>query len=122
MGEVPARSLGLVDHGNVGRQVKKVLNIDVIRLDFQPKENLIEETVQEYLAILQRGETVSPVRVRFDGKDYFLEDGFHRLEATRRAGLTKVKAVVIPGTLEDMEAEFAEYLKALKRSLASPAQ
>jgi ParB-like chromosome segregation protein Spo0J len=48
----------------------------------------------------------------------FLEDGFHRVEAAKRAGVGEIEAEVLPGTLADMEADFQEYLKALKKSLS----
>jgi uncharacterized ParB-like nuclease family protein len=102
--------------------LKKMLSIDAIRLDFQPEECLIEETVQQYVAQLLEGKRIKPVRVRFDGQDYFLEDGFHSLEAKRRAGHATIEAQVRPGTLTEMEAEFREYLTHLKRSLAMDAE
>lgn len=90
------------------------LPISKIRLDFQPGENLIPEVVQKYI---EDGGPFDPLTVKFDGTNYFLEDGFHRLEAARRLGHTAIDAEVSPGTLADMEANFAEYLKQLKRQL-----
>jgi hypothetical protein len=91
--------------------------IDAVRLDFQPRENLSPETIGEYVMALQRGEELRAVRVRFDGTSYFLEDGFHRIEAARQVGITEIDAEVVPGTLADMEAEFEDYLRALLASL-----
>jgi hypothetical protein len=93
------------------------LPISSIRLDFQPPENLDEDSVDLYIEVLQRGGALPPVRVRFDGLNYFLEDGFHRVEAARRVGVDGIDADVLPGTLEDMEADFREYLQKLKASL-----
>jgi hypothetical protein len=93
------------------------LTISNIRLDFQPAENRDEGKVQEYVARMQNGDRPSPIRVRFDGSNYFCEDGFHRLEAARRVGLKTIQAEIRPGTLEDMETEFREYLERLKASL-----
>jgi hypothetical protein len=42
-----------------------------------------------------------PVRVWFDGKYYWLSDGFQRLEAANRIGKLQVAAEVLLGTLED---------------------
>ena len=103
------------DQSNDGKLAR--LPISAIRFDFQPPENLLEDTVQEYLAVLQAGGTIAPVCIRFDGTNYFLEDGFHRVEAARRFGLNEIDAEVLPGTLEQMEAEFREYLQKLKASL-----
>ena len=93
------------------------LAIATIRMDFQPLENLIEETVMEYVSQIEAGQSVPPVLVRFDGNDYFLQDGFHRVEAARRTGLKTVDAEVLPGTLAEMEAEFQECLERLKADL-----
>lgn len=93
---------------------KMTLSIDAIRLDFQLPECLFEEVVREYFEQLHDGETLRSVRVRYDGNHYFLEDGFHRVEAARRFGLEIIEAEVLPGTLAAMEAEFD---KAMKRAL-----
>ena len=87
------------------------LQIAIIRLDFQPAENLDEETVLVYLHRLKSGAHIPPLTVRFDGENYFLQDGFHRLEASKRSSLQSVEADILPGTLEQMEAEFREDLK-----------
>lgn len=93
------------------------LPISAIRLDFQRGENLIEETVLAYVADIQRGDRLQPLRVRFDGQSYFLKDGFHRVEAAKRCGIQALEAEILPGTLEEMEAEFREYVNAVRRSL-----
>jgi hypothetical protein len=93
------------------------LKIRDIRLDFQPSENLDGETVQEYVDRLLRGDKLSPIRVRFDGTNYFCEDGFHRLESTRRIGRKTIEAEVRPGTLADMESKFKKCLEELKASI-----
>jgi hypothetical protein len=100
------------------KQELKTLEIKKIRLDFQPPDNLIESTVEEYIRLIKRGDKLSPIRVRFDGTNYFCEDGFHRIEATRRTGRKNIAAEVFPGTLEEMEAEFQEkFLRRLKKEL-----
>ena len=100
---------------------KTFLFLDMLRLDFQPPDNLDEDTVQQYLERLRRGEKLQPIRVRFDGEHYWVEDGFHRVEAARRHGLKKIEAGVLPGTLASMEAEFQQHLIELKKSLAEEA-
>jgi ParB-like chromosome segregation protein Spo0J len=94
------------------------LKIEILRLDFQPSENLIEETVQDMVSAIRRGELLSPIIVRFDGQNYFVQDGFHRVEAYRRLGTREIQAEVIPGTLAQMEDEFRVMLEAIKRGLA----
>jgi len=97
--------------------VFKTLPIANIHLDFQPEENLIEETVVEYVCRLLSGEVIEPVVVRYDGTRYLLFDGFHRLEAAKRVGAQTIEAEVSPGTLADMQAEFQECLKEVKKFL-----
>jgi hypothetical protein len=96
---------------------RSFLRISEIGLDFQPASHLIEETVEQYACRMRQGDPLPPVRVRFDGTNYYCEDGFHRLEAARRIGLEKIEAEILPGTLAEMENNFEKYLKALKRSL-----
>jgi len=93
------------------------LQISDVRLDFQPRENLMEEEVLEYVDKIKRGQKLPPIRVRFDGTHYFCENGFHRLEAARRMGLTEIRAQVLKGTLAEMEAEWEIYLEQLRKSL-----
>jgi hypothetical protein len=95
----------------------RVLRISTIELDFQPRENLIPEVVQGYIERLKRGDKLPPVRVRSDGKDYWLEDGFHRLEAARKIGRKTIAAEVIPGTRAEMDLDYTNYLKTLKAKL-----
>ena len=99
---------------------RRKLRLSAIRLDFQPPGNLIEETVLMYVERLERGETLPPLRVRFDGSNYFLEDGFHRVEAARRCGLKTLRTEILPGTLAQMEANFKSYLSRLRDSLRWP--
>ncbi len=94
------------------------LALDIIKLDFQGPECLIEDTVQRYVDCLSRGKRIQPVKVRFDGHAYWLEDGFHRLEAVRREGFKKIDAEISPGTYADMEDEYQECVKKLKKALA----
>jgi ParB-like nuclease domain len=108
-------------HRKRGKPSRFMLRVETIRLDFQLTECLIEETVREYMEQLRRGDAIQPLSVRFDGTDYFLVDGFHRLEAARRLALTSIEAEVSPGTLAEMEAEYSRYLTRLKKGLARKA-
>jgi uncharacterized ParB-like nuclease family protein len=95
----------------------QTLQISEIRLDFQPPENLIEYKVLDCAEKMSRGEKLPPIRVRFDSGHYFCEDGFHRLEAARRTGLTEIQAQVLKGTLREMEARYEKFREQLRRSL-----
>jgi hypothetical protein len=96
---------------------RRKLRIDSIRLDFQAPDHLMEEQIQEYVDAIKGGGVLEPVVVRFDGKNYFLQDGFHRLEALRRCFQITIYAEVSPGSLAEMEAEFRRMLEEVKRSL-----
>jgi ParB-like chromosome segregation protein Spo0J len=93
------------------------IKLSALRLDFQPPENLIEPTVQEYVQQIADGEPLEPIEVRFDGESYLVQDGFHRVEAVRRCGWVEIDANVSPGTWQDMEREFKEYRKALRTAM-----
>lgn len=43
------------------------------------------------------------IKVFIDKHDNWLVDGFHRLEAAKKAGCTHIRAMVAPGTLEDAQ-------------------
>jgi uncharacterized ParB-like nuclease family protein len=84
--------------------MKKTLPIKSLRLDFQPPENLIDFVVDEYAEKMARKEPIEPVTVRYDGEDYFLQDGFHRVAAALKHG-------------RRMEAEFKKAAEAARESL-----
>ena len=94
-----------------------VLAIDQICLDFQSHKNLIEPVVEEIVEQMRRGKRIEPVVVCFDGARYFLQDGFHRVEAARRLRRRKISAEVMPGTLEEMQDEWRQMMKAAMRKL-----
>lgn len=76
------------------------LHIDQIRTDggTQSRAAINEATVAEYAEAMADPDTVFPaVVVYFDGRDHWLADGFHRLEAWRRIGRTEVPADVRQG-------------------------
>ena len=90
------------------------LPIGKLRLDFQPPEYLYEGKVAGMVEAMQQGEFLPAVVVRFDGNDYFLQEGFHRVEAANRCGHCAIHAEVSPGTLAKMEAEFREVMHQMK--------
>ncbi len=95
------------------------LRLEVIRLDFQPHENLISETIGDYIRRMRRREHIEPVTVCSDGANFWLKDGFHRYEAARILGRKTITAEVVSGTLADMETEWRCYLQELRRKLAA---
>jgi len=57
--------------------------------------------VDEYAESMRLGDGFPPVSVCFDGTDRWLLDGFHRVYAARKAGLTSIQAKVWKGNRDD---------------------
>lgn len=83
--------------------VSKLIAISKIKTDggTQLREKIDTDTVAEYAERLGAGDTFPPVDVFFDGKDYWLANGFHRFHAHVEAGKKKIEAVVRKGTVRD---------------------
>lgn len=81
----------------------KSININNVIIDkgTQSRAQISEETVTDYAEAMAAGDTFPPVTVYFDGVDYYLADGFHRLHAIKRLGKTSIQADVRTGTLRD---------------------
>lgn len=71
---------------NGGTQSRAVLNLDV---------------VADYADLVRAGVDFPAIVVFFDGKDYWLADGFHRYEAYSRAGAYEISADIRQGTQRD---------------------
>lgn len=83
--------------------IMTALRLHQIRTDggTQPRAELNHELVGEYYGGLFCGDTFPPVVVFYDGADYWLADGFHRLEAHRRRGLVEIDTEIRQGTRRD---------------------
>ncbi len=82
------------------------LKLEQIRTDggTQPRAELREEVIADYAERMESGVTFPPVIVFFDGTNYWLADGFHRLMAARRAAPDQpLPATVHTGTLQDAQ-------------------
>lgn len=79
------------------------LNISEIRTDggTQPRAQLNYATVEEYAESIEDGATFPPVEVMYDGSDYWLWDGFHRVESHKKAGCIAIRANIKQGTRRD---------------------
>lgn len=76
------------------------VDISKIRRDggTQSRAEINEETVTEYAEAMADPDTVfPPITVYFDGRDYWLADGFHRLAAWERIGRTDIPAEIRQG-------------------------
>jgi hypothetical protein len=86
------------------------LRIERISLGRQVRDNLIEERVTAYRERMRRRAKVDPVLVYYDGEDYFLKDGFLRVEAALSLGRKTILAEVISGTRAGMAAQWKRFL------------
>lgn len=82
-----------------------LLKIDDIRRNggTQPRTELDQSVVSEYASLMANGAVFPPVEVTYDGENYWLVDGFHRIKAAKTAGLTEFEADITPGTHEDAQ-------------------
>lgn len=67
----------------------------------QQRTNLNHETVTEYAEAMKAGEKFPPVKLIYDGTNYYLYDGFHTTEAAYSNGETHIEAEVTEGSLRD---------------------
>lgn len=80
------------------------LDISLIRTDggTQPRAELNQSHLDGLVELLREGGAFKdPVVVFYDGTNYWLADGFHRLEATKIVGLATIDADIKSGTCED---------------------
>ena len=67
----------------------------------QMRVEMRPETVQDYADDMLAGAIFPPVVVYFDGTDYWLADGFHRVEAARKIGRETIEAEIKEGSARD---------------------
>lgn len=81
------------------------LAINQIRRDggTQPRTGVDEDTINDYVSVLASGGEFPAIDVMYDGKDYWLFDGFHRTEAHLRSGRNQIAAKVHRGSQEDAQ-------------------
>ena len=81
----------------------KRLNISVIRIDggTQVRKQLNQDKVQEYADLMRDKVEFPPITVFFDGSDYWLSSGFHRLFATKQIGNVSIDCEIKEGTVRD---------------------
>lgn len=79
------------------------LPLTAIRIDggTQPRAQTESDVIDDYAEAMLNGTSFPSVIAFYDGKEYWLADGFHRVEAAKRAGLTDIAADVRQGTQRD---------------------
>lgn len=69
----------------------------------QPRAQLDLAIIAEYAEAMANGANFPPVVVFYDGEDYWLADGFHRISAAQQLGLADIDTDVRQGTLQDAQ-------------------
>ena len=77
-------------------QITEDLSITQIRIDqeIQARCKINNAVVSEYSEAMQRGAIFPPITVFYDGSQYWLADGFHRVKAKEANGDCKILAEV----------------------------
>ncbi len=77
------------------------IKLSDIRLDGNTQHRKLNEpAVRDYSLLMKEGHKFPPVEIVFDGTDYWLWDGFHRVEAARRGGAETIIANVVRNSHE----------------------
>ena len=96
------------------------LLINQITLDhsLQSRSAMNESTISDYQEIIETSLELPPVTVFHDGEKHYLADGWHRLEAHKRAGRDRVIADIKDGSHRDafLHALSANATHGLRRS------
>lgn len=81
----------------------KTLPMDVIRIDggTQARTKIHEEMVLQYAENMRDGDEFPPAVAFFDGKEYWLADGFHRYHAHKTNKKASMVCNIINGTVRD---------------------
>ncbi len=80
------------------------LHLDLIRIDggTQSRAHLNQSVINEYADLLSNSkDSLPPIKVFFDGQNYWNADGFHRLEAAKQANIKFIGTIVEQGTRRD---------------------
>lgn len=83
--------------------LEELVDRKLIRIDggTQPREELDQEIIAAYAEAKRAGAQFPAVDVFFDGKHYWLADGFHRFFADKACGFSKTYSRIHQGTQRD---------------------
>jgi len=90
---------------NGTKEMMMKINIEKIRIDgdTQSRVSISEKTVKDYLDLLLDGIKMHPIKLYYDGIDWWLVDGFHRYFAHKRAKINEIDCEIVKGTRRDAE-------------------
>ncbi len=79
--------------------------IDVVEIvvdrDIQPRKALDPHKIAEYADQIANGEAFPPIVLFKVAGDFLLADGFHRVEAAKRAKVNQIRALIRQGSARD---------------------
>ena len=80
-----------------------MLQVQQVRMDggTQMRQAIDDVTVHEYAEAMAAGARFPPIIVFYDGSEYWLGDGFHRLRAIEYIGQAEIAADIRAGTRRD---------------------
>jgi hypothetical protein len=83
----------------------QTIKISCIRLDerLQNRTAIDQEIVADWASLMRAGADFPLITVWWDGENYWLSDGFHRIAAAARAGRTEIRAEVRQGSFADAQ-------------------
>ncbi|HQR86842.1 MAG TPA: hypothetical protein PKY33_08845 [Limnohabitans sp.] len=83
----------------------KLIALDQIRIDgaTQFRDQINQDVVKEYKQAMLDGAEFPPMQCTFDGKHYWLWDGFHRYLAIKSIGIKQAEVEFMPGAQEDAQ-------------------
>lgn len=87
----------------------KVMNLHALRVDgdTQSRGGVDENVVEEYANAMSDGATFPPPLAFFDGEEYWVADGFHRIAAAKLIGRASIITEVRKGSKFDAKVESA---------------
>ena len=95
------RTAKRTEPNNGDPETREILLTD-IRIDkTQSRARIDDETVRDYAESMDDGVDFPPVIVFWDGKEYWLADGFHRLAAAQKREKKSIACEVRQGTMRD---------------------
>jgi hypothetical protein len=81
---------------------KQNIRLDLVSTDAGTQQRPLDEgTLSRYLALIADGVEFPPVEIVSDGPNFWLWDGFHRVECALRREQKTISAYVTKGTLRD---------------------
>lgn len=83
--------------------MSEIVQVDAIRTDggTQSRAAMYGQVIDQYADMMKDGALFPDIVVFFDGKVYWLADGFHRLAARKTAGFKEINCDVRQGTQRD---------------------